>query len=58
MHAAQFAVGSALALVMWTLNLHSKPKVDKDLVRLPAPPHSLQGRESSLETVTWNRGLH
>lgn len=28
----QFAVGSVLALVMWTLNLHEKPKVDKDLV--------------------------
>lgn len=36
---AQFAVGSALALVMWTLNLHSKPKVDKDLVR-GMPPSS------------------
>lgn len=30
----QFAVGGVLALTMWTLNLHSKPKVDKDLVRL------------------------
>ncbi|KAK9846393.1 hypothetical protein WJX81_002918 [Elliptochloris bilobata] len=28
----QFAVGSVLALTMWTLNLHSKPKVDKDLI--------------------------
>ena len=28
----QFAVGSLLALGMWTLNLHEKPKVDKDLV--------------------------
>ena len=28
----QFAVGSMLALGMWTLNLHEKPKVDKDLV--------------------------
>ena len=30
--ALQFAVGSVLALTMWTLNLHEKPKVDKDLV--------------------------
>lgn len=28
----QFAVGSLLALSMWTLNLHEKPKIDKDLV--------------------------
>ena len=50
-------MGSALALMMWTLNLHSKPKVDKDLVRRKpllslgrAPSSSLQGREASLET--------
>ncbi|CAK0747801.1 holo-[acyl-carrier-protein] synthase [Coccomyxa viridis] len=30
--ALQFAVGSVLALTMWTLNLHEKPKVDKDLI--------------------------
>ena len=30
----QFAVGSLLAVSMWTLNLHEKPKVDKDLVRI------------------------
>jgi hypothetical protein len=30
----QFAVGSLLALTMWTLNLHEKPKIDKDLVRI------------------------
>ena len=35
--ALQFAVGSVLALTMWTLNLHEKPKVDKDLVS-NAPP--------------------
>jgi len=28
-------VGSVLALTMWTLNLHEKPKVDKDLVGHP-----------------------
>ena len=44
-------MGSALALVMWTLNLHSKPKVDKDLVRLHAPHFYLQGQEVLLETV-------
>ena len=33
----QFAVGSLLALSMWTLNLHEKPKIDKDLVHLS--PH-------------------
>ncbi|CAL8460892.1 g423 [Coccomyxa elongata] len=30
--ALQFAVGSLLALSMWTLNLHEKPKIDKDLI--------------------------
>ncbi|EIE22016.1 Tpt phosphate/phosphoenolpyruvate translocator [Coccomyxa subellipsoidea C-169] len=30
--ALQFAVGSLLAVSMWTLNLHEKPKVDKDLI--------------------------
>lgn len=29
---AQFAVGGVVALTMWTLNLHEKPKIDKDLV--------------------------
>ena len=29
----QFAVGSALALTMWTLNLHERPKVDGELIR-------------------------
>ncbi len=33
----QFAVGSVLALTMWALNLHERPKLDKDLVgHLPA----------------------
>ena len=39
--ALQFAVGSVLALTMWTLNLHEKPKVDKDLVSTaPTTYHS------------------
>ena len=40
--AAQFAVGSVLALTMWTLGLHGKPKVDKDLVPPPARPSVAQ----------------
>lgn len=33
----QFAVGSALALTMWTLNLHERPKVDGELIRSILP---------------------
>ena len=33
----QFGVGSVIALSMWTLNLHKRPKLDKDLLKSIAP---------------------
>ena len=29
----QFGAGSVIALTMWALNLHEKPKITKDMVR-------------------------
>lgn len=33
----QFGVGSVIALSMWALNLHKRPKLDKDLIKSIAP---------------------
>jgi hypothetical protein len=48
--AAQFAVGSVLALTMWTLGLHGKPKVDKDLV----PPSHVH-HVAQLAPLLWSQ---
>lgn len=31
-HALQFGVGAVMALTMWLLNLHQRPKLDKNVV--------------------------
>ena len=49
----QFAVGSVLALTMWALNLHERPKLDKDLVgHLPAMS------SSPLVVIAWPAYSH
>lgn len=39
-HCLQFAVGGALALLMWTFKLHERPKVSVDTVCLNHSPRS------------------
>ena len=56
----QFAVGGSLALLMWALNLHERPKVSKDTVRLKTPPEhfgALNGEEKCSNSAAWPRQL-